>query len=817
MTKKTKVIIGIAAAFALIMTGAIAFLFIGKSNSIVIDGKFKSGSTIEYTGEDIQFPVAHVEDRMGKIISYDVNYQIVNLEDDTKVEDPYATFNLKTGKYELIYTYNKHKSVSKKVKFSVKDTISPTIAFSEVPNGLFLQDIQKEEILKLPGYTLEDASMDDGVELEKTLYFKADGDKDYKEYDYRDINSTYTVEKCGKFKYELIATDVYGNSTTEAAEWKIKDRDWKPSTLPPAGYLADYSEEGYTNTIEGGDVNQYYKIGNDYTDKFLEEYKGAKGVFKINMGFNSAAGSGYNTIKLRFANTFTQEEIKGKYLAVRIYVKGKNLEDEILFGGNNVAFREEDQTTRAFSTSVAGLETGVWKTYYIDADTVQHIGVYPNAQYNPTTTFYEGGDAANCLQLCFHRKAGYSNRMTLYIDSITLAEKLPETDITIQGDKASWTAVEKASGYSVEINDQEAQLTKETECPLPGEKGYLEVTPKGDGALTLDAESSLSVYGLDTEGKLALFNDELYLKLFSDRLKFSTEAEHAGYKPKSYKANLTQDGVELQLGTGGWGVVTGIKFTLPHAQAKGSNTTLVMNLNISHAKYGSMRVYDTAGNLLQNVKLDGANTGAMHRFEIDLDGYDKVLKGVQLVFGPNAMNTIDEGVKVTFKDMYFENTYYDIVIDGKTYTCVGKRELNPGYTTDEVVQFTEMADFGVPTDDTPLNFQGTVLLDGKKLRKSGFTVVGYPNNKTICFKVKHKGKVLTIQEGSTIYYGNKAVVVGKTFNARWNGSSWENIANIPPEPEKEYITINGIRKEIADRVELEPGYTTKDLDRKSVV
>ena len=804
----------VAVGALLVVTGGtlLATTVLGNRMKIVLDGEFAPDSTIEYTNESIQFPMAHIENSMGQIVSYDVNYEVVNVEDKSSVEDEYAYFDLKTGDYKIIYTYAEKKSVSKEIPFCVQDTTAPVIEFSNIPNGLFLQDLSEEDAKaqKLPLYDIEDASTGDGIDLKRTLYFKGESDEDFVETTYREINGSYEVKEFGKYKYELTATDVYGNSTTEAAEWKIKDRNWKPSEPLVSGYLADYASEGYTNYIEGGDANQYYMIGSDYKDEWLAEYEGAEGVFKIDMGFNNAAGYGNNTVKLHFANSFTQKDIEGKYLAVRIRVEGENLKEDFLFGGNNVEFRTEDATTRAFTASGGELKFGEWKTYYIDATTVQSIGMYPNGRYNPNTTFYEGGDPATCLQLCFARKAGYFNDMTLYIDSISLAEKLPETEITISGKTASWTAVKGAAGYLVNLNGEKSVVT-DTKISLPGAKGYIRVTPLGDGALTLDGEEVTAVYGLDAGNKLAAFDDELYVDLFSDNLKFSTEAEHKGYQPKSYTATYTGDGVTLELETGNWGIVTGIKVQFPQAKAKGNNTTLVMNMNVSHAKYGQIRVYDFDGQLLTSIPLSDENVGKYHKFEVDLAGYDKALKGVQLIFGPKDLTNSPDGVTVQFKEIYYANTYYDITVNGKTLSCAGEKKLIPGYTQKDLVQFTTFYNFGVSADDTPLSFEGTVLLDGKKLGKSAFSVVGYKNTDTICFKLPHEGKVLTIMKESIIYYGDRAVKVGETFNAKWNGSEWVAVANIPATPEDEYVTVNGEKKLVANKTALTPAYTQKEL------
>ena len=392
----------------------------GSSQQIVLEGELSDGAVIEYSGQKIQFPVAYVANGDGGIVSYNVEYKVINLADQSELTDEYATFELKTGEYELVYSFKDDPKVKKVVPFSVKDTTSPVIEFLEIPNGLFLQDITEDSVNKLPLYSLSDASSADGIDLQQVLKFKGEKDSDFKECSYRKLNNSYDITEFGTFFYELTATDIYGNTTTASCQWKVKDRTWKPEQMPADGILADYALEGYCNLVEGGDANQYYKIGNDYSDSWLEEFQGAKGVLRVDLSFNNAAGYGNNTVRLRLPKSFTRKDLEGKYLAVRIYVEGEHLRDSFLFAGNNVEFREEDSTTRAFSTGVSGLEMGKWQTFYIAADTAEHIGIFPNAKYNSATTFYHGGDAADALQLpqrgrilqyydplcgqCFHRR-----------------------------------------------------------------------------------------------------------------------------------------------------------------------------------------------------------------------------------------------------------------------------------------------------------------------------------------------------------------------------------------------------------------------------
>ena len=703
----------------------------GTEHTIVVEGELSEGDTIEYTGGRIQFPVAHIADSQGKITSYNVLYKVINLADQSELTDEYAAFELKPGAYQIVYTYGEDDSLNKTVSFDVVDTTAPAIEFMEIPNGLFLQDITEDSVNKLPLYSMEDASSGEGIDLKQTLKFKGEGDADFKEYPFRQINNSYEISSFGTFVYELTAVDCYGNTTTVDCQWKVKDRTWKPEKALPEGILADYSEEGYCNLVEGGDVNQYYKIDNDYSDSYLAEFEGAQGVLKFDMGFNNAAGYGNNTSRLRIPNAFTKEDLAGKYLAVRMYVEGEHLRDTFLIGGNNVAFREQDATTRAFTADMTGLETGKWMTFYLEASAVENIGMYPNATYNPKTTFYEGGDPADAIQLCFHRESGYFNDMTLYVDSVSIAELLPDTTLTISGKQASWTEVEGAAGYRVVLNGEETILT-ETSVALPGEKGYIRVTPMGNGATTLDAKTVTGVYGLDAGNSIAKFDDPLYAELFNDRLAFSTENEHNGYRPRYLNSNLTSKGLEMEIGTGAWGVVTGVRFQFPKTQEKDDNTTLVLNMQVDGSEYGQIRVYDYTGKQLGVIKLDESNTGKFCEFKIDISGYKGTLEGIQLIFGPNeTFTSVSRGVTVTFKKIYLnsssvsenndyygngdysEETFYPITVDGQDMQCAGRRKLKDGHTTNNLVQFINFYNFGVPADNTPLGFSGTVLLDGK--------------------------------------------------------------------------------------------------------
>ena len=196
MKPKAKVIIS-AASCAAVVAGTVIATFVvgGHGYKIVLEEKLKSGKVMEYSGTSVQFPLAHIENDKGEIISYDVKYSVVDQKSGKEKTNEYATFELGTGKYKIIYSDGSDKNNKKDIEFEIKDTKSPEISFTNIPRGLFLQDIKEDDIQKLPLYTINDASMLDGIDLEKKLYFKGDGDTDFKEVTFKRFNEDYAKSR----------------------------------------------------------------------------------------------------------------------------------------------------------------------------------------------------------------------------------------------------------------------------------------------------------------------------------------------------------------------------------------------------------------------------------------------------------------------------------------------------------------------------------------------------------------------------------------------------------------------------------------------
>ena len=164
-----------------------------------------------------------------------------------------------------------------------------------------------------------------------------------------------------------------------------------------------------------------------------------------------------------------------------------------------------------------------------------------------------------------------------------------------------------------------------------------------------------------------------------------------------------------------------------------------------------------------------------------------ILEGSIFYYGDNAVrvskdfnSTYTSGGNWTANPRVPGKEYVELS-DGTLKEKVATITLTPGHTAPTLVQFTNVYNFGVD-NNVHLGFSGTLKLDGEPLVVDDkFYFSGYKDNTTIClnFGPEHTNKVVTIEKDSVIYYGDKAVVIGETFNQKWDGSSWTPVAEIP--------------------------------------
>lgn len=87
------------------------------------------------------------------------------------------------------------------------------------------------------------------------------------------------------------------------------------------------------------------------------------------------------------------------------------------------------------------------------------------------------------IQFCFTRSDKSLARMYLYLDGISVAEKLPAAEnVKVENGVLAWNAVENASGYRVNVNGTET-VTDKTQITLTETKGYAFVTALGNEKL----------------------------------------------------------------------------------------------------------------------------------------------------------------------------------------------------------------------------------------------------------------------------------------------------------------------------------------------
>lgn len=627
-------------AFSLILS-SLLFTTVSCGNSgtkIELEEDFPDHQTFELSDKEINFPLATAVNSSGTPLSYDVDYKVTS-SDGAVYESKFPSFRLGVGDYTFTYTYQKQTLT---YDFKVRDTTKPNIIFTNVPASLFYEKGMPAQYL--PSYEVDDYSWGDlgGLDFSRHLYFTDGITKEKKELPINLMKDSYEVPGYGTFEYVISATDRENNTATNTATWLAKDYSWKDDSLEE-GTLADFNKEGYVNYVKTGDVSPYYAIGNDFKSEILDSFEGATGVLHLDMGFSNAAGAigSFNSISLKLAKEFHYSDMDNKYLAVRAYITGDGLLPQFGFAGNHKKTRE-DALFRCQTSAVNGLETGKWKTYYIAR------GI---AEYCEMTSDGKTSSPIEALQLYFQNQSA-KNRMNLYIDSISLAEKLPTTEIHV-GDTISWDSVDHVDHYEVDVNGS-IMNTKNTSLETPEGKGYLKVTPCGDGVRTLDGDDAQSIYGVSlAKDVVAGFDDALYGNLFNTELDFSTATDNEGYRPRSYSTSLSSEGLVLNLPASSWGIVTGIRFQFPKAIKASDYDYLMLTLKMEETNFNLLRIYDYASHhqfVSQDFNQDDQGKFMTIRLSLSSLNPEDTLKGLTLIYGKGG-GPASSKVAVTFKSL----------------------------------------------------------------------------------------------------------------------------------------------------------------------
>lgn len=593
---------------------------------IVLDAPLEFGAEIDYAAE-ISLPSAVVKDKNDEIVSYDIEYRITDSENRT-ISSEYSSFALKPAEYTITYYYSSMLSLD--IRFKVVDRVAPKISFRNVPNDLF---VGVDENGFLPLIDIDDASE---VETEVKLEFATFGGEKH-EVDYSKMADSFAVTESGVFTFTVTATDASGNKTTESVTWLAKDPDWTDSALEE-GLYSDFGEEAYLNTVKAGDVNKYWTTS-DYTQGWLENYEGANGVLKLGLSFTDTQNT---SVAVKLAKPIKWSDLKGKYILARVYVEGDGLENYFGFAGNQkIQFETE---LSAATEKKSPLVTGKWTTYALDCDRAIALKMYSDEnddKDNPSSDIKQ-------IQFCFTRSDKSLARMYLYLDGISVAEKLLAAEnVKAENGILSWNAVENAGGYRVNINGTET-VTDKTQIALTETKGYAFVTALGNEKTYLESDKSLAVFGLEAkDGEYASFNEPLYEYFVGDDVKVGSET--AGYKPTSVsvKYDETNEKLTAIVGKGSWGICTALAMRFPQKVDVSEVNTIALSMTVDVAGMcNEIAVYDyDYTKQLGKIVVENGVT----RYFIDVSEIDE-LGGLQFVY----QNRIDGNLqdmgdrKITF-------------------------------------------------------------------------------------------------------------------------------------------------------------------------
>lgn len=539
---------------------------------IVLDEPLEFGAEIDYAAE-ISLPGAVVKDKNGEIVSYDIEYRITDSENKT-ISSEYSSFALNPGEYTVTYYYSSMLSLD--IKFKVVDRVAPAISFRNVPNDLF---VGVDANGFLPLVDIDDAS---AVETEVKLEFATFGGEKH-EVEYSKMADSFAVTEPGVFTFTVTATDASGNKTTESVTWLAKDPGWTDSALED-GLYSDFGEEAYLNTVKAGEVNKYWTVS-DYTQGWLENYEGASGVLKLGLSFTDTQNT---SVAVKLAKPIKWSDLKGKYILARVYVEGDGLENYFGFAGNQkIQFADE---LSAATEKKSPLVTGKWTTYALDCDRAVALRMYSDEnddKDNPSSDIKQ-------IQFCFTRSDKSLARMYLYLDGISVAEKLPAAEnVKVENGVLAWNAVENASGYRVNVNGTET-VTDKTQITLTETKGYAFVTALGNEKTYTESDKSFAVFGLEAkDGEYASFDDPLYEYFVGDDVKVGSET--AGYKPTSVSVKYDETNRKLTatVGKGGWGICTALAMRFPRKVDVSEVKTIALGMTADVAGMcNEIAVYD---------------------------------------------------------------------------------------------------------------------------------------------------------------------------------------------------------------------------------
>lgn len=448
-------------------------------------------------------------------------------EEGEMVTDVYESYfpNIycdRVGTWKVTYIYG-DQMVAK--SFEVVDSTAPVLEFTSLPNDVYVNVKQT-----LPGSYSKDLSKvvlstrTDTLKLYTCFDTSCTDESHVLDLDIK--HKEYMPTETGRIHYTLSIADVYGNTAVATQEWNVKDPSWTDENLD-TDYLADYDEFGYVNTASSGYVSTYW-TDSEIREEYFETFEGANGVLKVSAAPNS---KGLGCFSFKLQDEVYPADLETKVLMLKVYTP--NNVDYLWYGC---------MTDQGGSIGMAH---------------IVKMPVVPN-QWNyvtiPTTQldygyFRLGDECIDAFQICWGGNGANDYKMSedlvVYLDSVSLAEEISVSNVTMNGNELTWTGHESATGYEV-LEGDKTSVVAETSYTVSDKTAKIGVRALADGKVTSLEQQNYTPYIDMTafeEDDLALFNTASYELIASKNSSKGSTREAATIKTEYLSSYNGETGV----------------------------------------------------------------------------------------------------------------------------------------------------------------------------------------------------------------------------------------------------------------------------------
>ena len=550
MKKGKKILIAIFSILS-----ALCFLTaIGCNNAF--DSKEKDvateslGLTFEYM-TDAQIPIEKFEGvTETELLDGKVMFRFTSPEYTEKKEvkyDVYKSFSPrvfcdKVGTWTVACVFNGKTSVK---SFEVKDQTKPELSLPELAYDVWASEtatysLPQREVFDLS--EIDRKSVSEKITLTYTYYeidgegnVKLDGENNpvifTKTNDVKILTGrTYTAlpavkylteeeavkyvptETPGVLDYSLSAKDEYGNEQTLTAKWNVKDSSWTPKSLED-GYYADYDSVGYINSVSSGKASSYwYKsaINETYLDEYTDEDgKKANGVIKVSAPPNKDYSMGCFKFKLYKDVLKSDLENEDKFFVIKMLTPNANV--VVRFGC--MVWRNANECVH---TAEINIQPNKW-TYVVVPYSELRDGNFKVGDKNGGESVTYVNASFNEFQITFGSNVPKNVLLedcVMYIDSVTLADRLPTVDgksFDLNNNVLTWDAVENADYYEV-IEDGITEYVTTNSYTVKNVGAPITVRAMSDNALKVSSDAKIPFVDVSGFGEndIAKFDNRYY-------------------------------------------------------------------------------------------------------------------------------------------------------------------------------------------------------------------------------------------------------------------------------------------------------------------